>query len=301
MRQPLIAPDLLRTVLAVHQTGTLAKAAQRVGRTQSAVSLQMRRLQEQIGVDLFVRRGRALVLTEAGHALVGYAARLLELNAEAVAAVRGRAIAGRVSFGMSADFEPTWLPRAMARFAKTHPRIEVALRVDRNGVLEEAVDRREVDIALFFCGKPDDARSVLGTMPMAWIGAPELAWEGPSELGLLLLEPPCVFRAATIRALDRARIGWRVAVTSPSLGALWATAAAGMGVTVRSAAVVPAGLQDVGERLGLPPLPDMAIRLREAGGRASAPRVTLRNVLRETVEELLATLPVRRAGSGLHG
>lgn len=288
MRQPMLDPALLQTLLAIHQAGTLARAAERIGRTQSAVSLQVQRLQEQVGVELFVRRGRSLALTEAGHALVGYASRLLELNAEAVAAVRGREVAGRVSFGMSADFEPTWLPRAMARFAKTHPRIEVALRVDRNGALEEAVARREVDIALFFCGRPDNARSVLGTIPMAWIGAPQLAWDGRSELGLLLLEPPCVFRAAAIRALDRAGIAWRVAVTSPSLGALWATAVAGMGVTVRSAAVVPAGLQDVGERLGLPPLPDMAIRLVEAGGRAAAPRVTLRNVLRETVGELLA-------------
>jgi DNA-binding transcriptional LysR family regulator len=287
MPQPLLDLGLLQTLLAIHQTGTLARAAERVGRTQSALSLQVQRLQEQVGVALFARQGRALVLTEAGHALVGYAARMLDLNAEALAAVRGHRVAGKVSFGMSADFEPTWLPRAMARFAQTHPRIEVELRVDRNGALEHAVARREVDIALFFCGKPDSARSVLGTMPMAWIGAPGLAWDGQADLGLLLLEPPCVFRTAAIRALERARVGWRVAVTSPSLGALWATAAAGMGVTVRSAAVVPPGLQDVGARLGLPPLPDMAIRLLEAEGRATAPRATLRNVLRETVEELL--------------
>jgi hypothetical protein len=97
-----------------------------------------------------------------------------------------------------------------------------------------------------------------------------------------------MFSSAATRALDRAGIGWRVAVTSPSLGGLWATALAGMGVTTRSAAALPEGLQDVGARFGLPPLPDMGIRLVEVDGRSTSPRTTLRKVLRDVVEELLS-------------
>jgi DNA-binding transcriptional LysR family regulator len=286
MRQPILDLGLLQTLLAIHQTGTLARAAERVGRTQSAVSLQVQRLQELVDVDLFGRQGRSLVLTDAGHALVGYAERILSLNDEAVAAVRGRRVAGKVSFGMSIDFEHTWLPKAMARFAKTHPRIEVELRVDRNAALEQAVGRREIDIALLF-GPDRHDRSLLGTAPMAWIASSQFAWDRQSELALLLLEHPCMFSSAATRALDHAGIGWRVAVTSPSLGGLWATALAGMGVTTRSAVALPDGLQDVGARFALPPLPDMGIRLVEVDGRAPAPRATLRKVLRDVVEELM--------------
>jgi DNA-binding transcriptional LysR family regulator len=248
------------------------------------VSLQVQRLQEQVDVDLFGRQGRSLVLTDAGHALVGYAERLLSLNDEAVAAVRGRKVAGKVSFGMSIDFEHTWLPQAMARFAKTHPRIEVELRVDRNTALEQAVGRREVDIALLFGAARQD-RALLGTAPMAWIASRVFEWDRAAELPLLLLEDPCMFSSAATRALDRAGIGWRVAVTSPAVSGLWATALAGMGVTPRSAAALPEGLQDVGPRLDLPPLPDMGIRLVEADTRGTAPRATLRKVLRDVVEE----------------
>jgi DNA-binding transcriptional LysR family regulator len=122
---------------------------------------------------------------------------------------------------------------------------------------------------------------------MAWIASSQYAWDRRSDLALLLLEHPCMFRTAAILALDRARIGWRVAVTSPSLGGLWATASAGIGVTVRSAAIIPEGLQDVGARLALPELPAVGIKVIEADSRATAPRTTLRNVLREIVDELL--------------
>jgi DNA-binding transcriptional LysR family regulator len=284
MSQPVLDLNLLQTLVAIHQTGTLARAADRVGRTQSAISLQVQRLQEQVDVELFGRQGRSLVLTEAGHALVGYAERLLSLNDEAVAAVRGRKVAGKVAFGMSVDFEHTWLPKAMARFAKTHPRIEVELRVDRNTPLEQAVARREIDIALLF-GPARQDRTLLCTAPMAWIASPQFEWDRRADLGLLLLENPCIFSSAATRALDRARIGWRVAVTSPSVSGLWATALAGMGVTTRSAAALPEGLQDVGARFALPPLPEMGIRLVEADGRGTAPRATLRKVLRDVVEE----------------
>lgn len=286
MRTPLLELNLLQTLAAVRECGTLAKAADRVNRTQSAVSLQVQRLEALVGVELFSREGRALRLNPAGEALVTYAERMLELNGEAVAAVRGRTVSGSVRLGMSVDFEHTWLPRAMARFATTHPRIHVELRVDRNSALQQAVAKRELDIALVF----DDAsprKAALGVTRMEWIASPAFAWDRSAELPLLLLEDPCMFRTAAIKALDEAGIGWRVAVSSPSLGGIWATASACMGVTARSAAAIPEGLAAVGARLELPALPDVGIRIIEAATRGSAPRATLRNVLHEVVEELL--------------
>ena len=284
---PLLDLALLQTLVAVDQTGTLAKAADKVGRTQSAVSLQMQRLEQALALELFDRRGRALALTDAGEAMLGYARRLLELNREAITAVRGHRVAGQVRLGMSVDFEHTWLPRAMARFALSHPKIVVELRVDRNSALEQAVARRDIDIALVFGSMlPADA-SRIGTVPMAWIAARDFAWTAPASLPLLVLEQPCMFRTAALQALDNVGTPWRVAVTSPSLGGLWATALAGMGVTVRSAVVLPDSLCDVGARLGLPALPRVGVRILESDIRATAPRTTLRRVLRELAEEFV--------------
>lgn len=284
---PLLDLALLQTLVAVDQTGTLAKAADKVGRTQSAVSLQMQRLEQALALELFDRRGRALALTDAGEAMLGYARRLLELNREAITAVRGHRVAGQVRLGMSVDFEHTWLPRAMARFASSHPKIVVELRVDRNSALEQAVARRDIDIALVFGSMlPADA-SRIGTVPMAWIAARDFAWTTPASLPLLVLEQPCMFRTAALQALDNVGTPWRVAVTSPSLGGLWATALAGMGVTVRSAVVLPDSLCDVGARLGLPALPRVGVRILESDIRATAPRTTLRRVLRELAEEFV--------------
>jgi DNA-binding transcriptional LysR family regulator len=284
---PLLDLALLQTLVAVDQTGTLAKAADKVGRTQSAVSLQMQRLEQALALALFDRRGRALALTDAGQAMLAYAQRLLELNREAITAVRGHRVAGQVRLGMSVDFEHTWLPRAMARFASSHPKIVVELRVDRNSALEQAVARRDIDIALVFGAlEPADATRV-GTVPMAWIAARDFTWTAVAAPPLLLLEQPCMFRNAALHALEAAGLPWRLAVTSPSLGGLWATALAGMGVTVRSAVVLPEGLSDVGSRLSLPALPRLGVRVLESDTRATAPRATLRRVLRELAEEFV--------------
>ena len=284
---PLLDLALLQTLVAVNQAGTLAKAADKVGRTQSAVSLQMQRLEQTLGLALFDRRGRALTLTEAGAAMLDYAQRLLDLNRDAVSAVRGHRVAGQVRLGMSVDFEQTWLPKAMARFSRSHPKIVVELRLDRNSALEQAVARRDLDIALVFGNAAPSDATLVGSVPMAWVASREFAWAAEASLPLLLLEPPCVFRTAALQALDAAGVPWRVAVSSPSLGGLWATALAGMGVTVRSAAVLPPGLADAGPRLGLPPLPRIGVRLVEAETKATPPRTTLRRVLRELVDEFV--------------
>jgi DNA-binding transcriptional LysR family regulator len=119
--------DVLRTLVAAYQLGSFNRAAERVGRSQSAISQQIHKLEERVGQPLFRKQGRGLALTEAGEVVLAYAHRILDLNDEAVTAVTGVAIDGAVRFGMLGDFAETWLPAALGRSKRAHPTVRIFL------------------------------------------------------------------------------------------------------------------------------------------------------------------------------
>jgi DNA-binding transcriptional LysR family regulator len=255
--------DVLRTLVLAVDLGGFAHAARRVGRTQSAVSLQMRRLEDSAGQLLFTRAGRSFALTPAGEQVLGYARRLLAINDEAVAAVRGTRLACPVRLGVLADFAETWLPPVLARFARSHPTARLEVQVDRRIALLDALDRGRLDLALVFdAERPSGTR--LGELPMAWIAPRGSPWPPGGSLPLVLFEAPCVFRTAALGALDRAGIPWHVAFTSQSLAGIWAAVDAGLGVTVRTAAGVPRALAVLPPSARLPALGSTTLWLLDA-------------------------------------
>src|SRR5689334_573448 len=127
--------DLLRTFVTGVDLRSFARAAEALGRTQPAISLQMKRLEAQAGKRLLQKRGRSLEPTDEGHALLGYARRLLALNDEALSSVRGASIGGAVRLGLPQDFVETELSGVMARFARAHPAVQLDVQVDRKAVL----------------------------------------------------------------------------------------------------------------------------------------------------------------------
>lgn len=266
MPLPNLDMDAMRTLLAAQQLGSLTRAAERVGRSQSAVSQQMRKLEEQVGEPLFRKQGRGLVLTEAGETIVSYARRILALNDEGVRAVRGAQVAGLVRFGLPGDFAETWLPAALGQFKKAHPGVRIEIAVERNGALLERLDRGELDLVLAMgnASRPDAQR--VATLPMTWIGpvGVDIAPKPGLALDLALYQPPCFFRRAGIEALDHADISWRLAYTTASLQSLWAGVAAGLGITLRIASGLPPGLRTLGAKEGLPPLPSVDVCLHGA-------------------------------------
>jgi DNA-binding transcriptional LysR family regulator len=226
--------DVLRTLAVSMDLGGFSKAAERLGRSQSAVSLQMRRLEERVGRPLFRREGRGLALTDAGDVVLGYARQILELNDQAVAAARGIAIGGSVRFGVPQDFGDSWLPSVLARFSRAHPSVLIEARVDRANKLVERIAEGGLDLALMW-GNPSVANTVtVQRLPMVWIGPKGYAVPKGATVPLALFESPCVFRQPAVEALEQTRRPWRLAFTSPSLSGLWAAAVAGLGVTVRS-------------------------------------------------------------------
>jgi DNA-binding transcriptional LysR family regulator len=254
--------DVLRTLAVAMDLGGFARAAERLGRSQSAISLQMRRLEAQVGQTLFRKQGRGLALTEAGDVVLGYAKRILELNDEALAAVRGGAVAGSVRLGVHQDFAEAWLPAVLSRFARAHPAVHIAAQVERNAVLLDRLGHGQLDLALVFGSAlspgPGYTTTAVAELPMEWIAGRGYARAGDAPLPLVLFEAPCVFRDAALAALERGRVPWRVALTSPSLAGLWAAAGAGLGVTIRTRIGLPPGLAP---QTGLPKLPRVALTL----------------------------------------
>ena len=275
--------DVLRTLAVAMDVGGFGKAAERLGRSQSAVSLQMRRLEERVGRPLFRREGRGLALTDAGDVVLGYARQILELNDQAVAAARGIAIGGSVRFGVPQDFGDSWLPGVLARFSRAHPSVLIEVRVDRANKLVERIAEGGLDLALMW-GSPSIANTVtVQRLPMVWIGLRDYAVPRGTPVPLALFESPCVFRQPGIEALERIHRPWRLAFTSPSLSGLWAAAAAGLGVTVRTPLGLPSPLTVLGKSSVLPKLPQIALSLYTAQPEPPQAVARLREIL---IEEL---------------
>jgi DNA-binding transcriptional LysR family regulator len=253
--------DVLRTLVVAHELGSFNRAAEQVGRSQSAISQQIHKLEERVGQALFRKQGRGLALTEAGEIVLAYARRILDLNDEAVTAVMGAAIDGAVRFGMPGDFAETWLPAALGRFKRAHPTVRIEATVDRNTSLLEQLDKGQLDLALVLGLEVRKEAEVLATLPMVWIGSRDRLRERAEPVPLAVFGAPCFFRAAAIAALEEAALPWRVEFTSPSLAGLWAAVDAGLGVTVRTAVSAPSHLAVLGEGSGLPALPPVKLSL----------------------------------------
>nr|WP_321872228.1 LysR substrate-binding domain-containing protein [Burkholderia ubonensis] len=285
--QPNFDIAALRSLVAGMDLGSFAKAADRVARSSSAVSAQIRKLEEQAGTPLFVKSGRGLALTDAGDAMLRYARRMIELNDEAAAAVRGVSLDGWVRIGLQEDFGEAILPGVLGRFARAHPKVRIEARVAHNAELLERLDANQLDLALVW-GDPASAAFVARTgidseeiarVPMRWIGAAGVGAAGPATAGdgdagepsirlpdeplpLVVFDRPCRFFGAATAALDRAGVPWRVAFATPSLAGLWAAASAGLGLTVRSHYGLPASVRVLdAASSGLPALPSLPLIL----------------------------------------
>ncbi|QTO43140.1 LysR substrate-binding domain-containing protein [Burkholderia latens] len=308
----------LRSLVAGVDLGSFARAADRVARSTSAVSAQIRKLEEQAGTPLFVKAGRGLALTDAGDAMLRYARRMIALNDEAAAAVRGVNLDGWVRVGLQEDFGEAILPDVLGQFARAHPKVRIEARVARNAELLERLDANQLDLALVW-GDPASATLVsragidadaIAQVPMQWIaaigaagiGMPDAgAYAGGADAGdagsralraggeplpLVVFDRPCRFFGAATDALDRAGVPWRVAFTTPSLAGLWAAAAAGLGLTVRSHYGLPASVHVLdAPSFGLPALPSLPLMLLRRTSSATPTVERLARIVTQAVRD----------------
>ncbi len=205
MRVTNLDMDALRSFVTGMELGSFARAADRLGRSTSAISAQLKKLEEQAGVSLVRKSGRGLVPTASGEQLLSYGRRILDLNDEAVAAVKGVDLDGWVRLGLQEDFGDALLPQVLGRFARSHPRVSIEGRIARNSELIERVTSGDLDLAIAWDGGETVpfARRI-AEVPLCWLGAADLDadWrtdrDGP--VALAALDAPCLFRSV---ACDR--------------------------------------------------------------------------------------------------
>jgi DNA-binding transcriptional LysR family regulator len=280
----------LRAFLAVTEAGGFTRAGAKLNRTQSAISMQVRRLEEALGVTLIEDRKKAS-LTPAGERILDHARRMLALNDELVGRAKGADIAGRVRFGMPDDYVSFFLPKMLRRLSITHPQIELEVRCHMSSELMPAVDRGVIDLALITRASGSDEGVGVRREPLIWAAADEaIAARRPMPLGLF--SPGCRFRDSILERLDAAGIAYRIAYESPSVGSLCAAVGEGLAVTAMARLSLTPSMKVLDERHGLPPLPDFEIALYGPRGAVSpaarAVRASLLEALSGNMPELAA-------------
>jgi DNA-binding transcriptional LysR family regulator len=286
MRRPAFDLDVLRTFVTGVEFNSFAKAADRLGRSTSAVSAQLKKLEEQVGTPVLAKSGRGLVLTPTGETLLSHARRLLELNDSAFQILRESQTVGTIRLGLQEDFGEHFLSDILRRFVQTYPKMNVEVRISRNAELLALVESDDLDLALTWdTGQRSPYATRLGEIQMHWIGSrdtPMLTALDGSPLPLILFDAPCFMRSAATQALDAAQIPWRIALTSPSVGGLWAGVAAGLGLTLRTRIGLPSHLTVVS---GLPPVPSIGYVLHSGGENPSPATRLLAALIKTSLQE----------------
>jgi DNA-binding transcriptional LysR family regulator len=263
MNLPALDPELLQAFVAVADQRSFTRAASQLGRTQSAISMQIRRLEDRLGAELFHRTKAHVELSGAGEGLLGYARRILALNDEAVARLREHKVEGVVRLGVMDDYGTAILPPLLAGFMAGYPLIQVQMETGLTstmpGRLGEAYD---LVIAMHPAGSGEG--EFLRHEQAVWAASPHHPIEAQDPLPVALYPQGCLFRKWAMETLDQAGRRWRLAFVSHSLAAAEAIAAEGLAVTVVKSGTFPARLRPLTDRDGMPPLPMADICLHRA-------------------------------------
>ncbi|WP_347115827.1 LysR substrate-binding domain-containing protein [Leclercia sp. S52] len=254
---PTLDLDALRTFVTGMECGSFAQAAIRLCRSTSAVSAQLKKLEQQCGAELVMKKGRGLALTRDGEIVMGYARRMLTLNDEMQRALKGEQLQEEIRIGMQEDFGESLMPGILGEFKRHHPGVRIIARVDRNRALLTAFDDNALDMVLLWQNPREQRQGrTIGQSQMAWIQHPDLdisaLLAGGEPLPLVMFEHPCLMRSHAIDCLNRAGIPWRVVFVSHSLSGIWAAVQAGLGITLRTRIGMPGNLRVAGNVLPTP-------------------------------------------------
>lgn len=261
---------LLRTLLAVADTGSFSRAADHVHRTQSAVSMQIKRLEQSIGRPLFERAGRGSELTRDGEALVQYARRIVNLHDEAVTALAEPEVAGSVRLGVPDDYVSGFLPEVLAAFAEAYPLVEVELHCDTSANVSRAHDAGDVHVGVVTASMARQQTRHIRREPVVWAVSKRHLTHERDPVPLAVFEPGCIFRDWATDALDNTDKAYRIAYSSASMAGLVTAVEAGLAVTILPRSALPREFRELAPDEGFPVLPPVDIGLIPPRGDAGS-------------------------------
>lgn len=269
MASPALDPELLVAFVAVADHRSFTRAAAALNRTQAAVSMQIKRLEERLQVELFHRTKVGVSLTTAGESFLGYARRILILSDEAVGRLREHKIEGRVRLGVMEDYGTLVIPSLLASFIAEYPLIHVEMETGLTCSMPDRLGEAfDLVIAMHPAGQGEG--QVLRREQAVWAGSPDHSLDSHSPLPLALYPPGCLFRKWVVEALEAAKRPWRLAFVSHSQAAVEAIVAQGLAVTAVKAGTFPRRLRVLSADDRLPRLPEADICLHRAPGLSRA-------------------------------
>lgn len=256
---PSIDTELLRTLVAIADHGGFTRAAEHLNRTQSAVSMQMKRLEDDVVQRrLFEREGRQVRLNAEGQVLLGYARRILNLHGEVLSTLREPHMVGAVRIGTPDDYVMRFLPGILSRFAQSHPLVQVEVHCESSAQL---LQRQDLDLSIVTRMPGNEIGQLLRQERFVWAEAQGFNPHEQSPMPLAMFNSGCFCRAWACNALDTQQRPYRLAYTSPSLSAIMAVVGAGLAVTAQLRSLITPDLRILGHQEGLPELPNCSIVL----------------------------------------
>ncbi|HSI41841.1 MAG TPA: LysR substrate-binding domain-containing protein [Xanthobacteraceae bacterium] len=258
----LLDTDQLRTFITIADTGSFTKASEVVHKTQSAVSMQMKRLEERVGRPIFARDGRASKLTEEGERLLDYARRIIKLNLEAMASLANADLSGRVCLGVPDDYADRYLPEIMARFSRTHPNVELTVVCDPSIDLVDRIDTGDLDLAIITdCSTLNRDSEIVRRESLLWVGSSRHSVHLETPLPLALGRQACNWRQEAIMQLQSIGRPFRILYSSLNSTAISAAVLSGLAISVMPESGLRPGMRVLGAADGFPALSPCRIGL----------------------------------------
>ncbi len=287
---PNLDTDLLRAFVAVADNKSFTRAGQSLYRTQSAVSMQIKRLEQVIDRPLFHREGREVRLTGDGEMLLGYARRMLRLNDEVMTDFMQPDLTGTSRIGMPDDYAAYLLPELMILFTQTYPRIQVEVICDSSLKLISLINEGKLDLAVVarHIGKPGG--EFIRREPVFWAGSQHHCIHERDPLPVALFQHPCPLRELALQALSKTDRRWYIAYTSHSCNTLQSLVTAGLAVTVLERCTLPKGLRVLEAEDGFAPLPAVEMSLYRTAGELSEPVKRLSECIMKELSEPLSAV-----------
>lgn len=280
--KPPLETELLRTFVTIVETQSFTLSADHLHRTQPAISMQVKRLEDALGKPVFDRTRRGVRLTREGEILLHYARRILALDAEAQERLEQAGLHGIVRLGAPDDYANILLPEILSRFSASHPDLLIDMVCDNGVVIERRLREGSIDLALVGCRGDVTREEFLRTEELVWVAA-ENHEVGARPVRLAAFPQGCVCRDAMADALGRSALDWQIVFSSDNIGAIHRSVRSGLAITAVERSLVPAGVRILGPADGLPELGEIRLALKTGVKAHSTALQALANEIRSAL------------------